>query len=51
MQLEPEYQDIELIVVVPYSGHDARWEQRGKERLARRLSEKRTAIWQIMQTA
>lgn len=34
MKLEPEYSDIELVVVLPYPGHDARWDERGKKRLA-----------------
>ena len=27
MKLEPDYKDIELIVVLPYPGHDERWNQ------------------------
>lgn len=34
MKLEPEYKDIELIVILPYPGHDERWDQRSKERLS-----------------
>lgn len=34
MKLEPEYKDVELVVVLPYSGHDERWDERSKERLA-----------------
>lgn len=34
MKLEPEYQDIELVVVLPYPGHDERWDERSKKRLA-----------------
>lgn len=34
MKLEPEYRDIELIVVLPYAGHDERWDERSRQRLA-----------------
>lgn len=34
LKLEPEYKDIELIVVMPYPGHDERWDNRSKKRLA-----------------
>lgn len=34
MKLEPEYQEIELVMVLPYSGHDKRWDERSKHRLA-----------------
>jgi len=34
LKLESEYHDIELIVVLPYSGHDERWDERSKKRLA-----------------
>lgn len=34
MQLEPEYQGIELIVVQPFPDHDACWDDRSRERLA-----------------
>ena len=34
MKLEPEYEDIEVVVVLPYSGHDVRWDERSRERLA-----------------
>ena len=30
----PEYADIELVVVMPYPGHDARWDERSRQRLA-----------------
>ena len=33
MKLEPDYKDIELIVVLPYPGHDERWDQRSRARL------------------
>lgn len=31
---QPEYADIELVVVMPYPGHDARWDERSRQRLA-----------------
>ena len=31
---QPEYSDIELVVVMPYSGHDEQWDPRSRERLA-----------------
>lgn len=31
---QPEYSDIELVVVLPYPGHDERWDTRSRERLA-----------------
>ena len=34
MKLEPEYHDIELVVVLPYPGHDERWDERSRKRLA-----------------
>lgn len=34
LQLEPAYKDIELVVVLPYPGHDDRWDERSKKRLA-----------------
>ncbi len=34
MKLEQEFQDIELVVVVPCPGHDAKWDRRSRERLA-----------------
>ncbi len=34
LKLEPAYQDIELVVVLPYPGHDERWDKRSKKRLA-----------------
>ena len=34
MKLEPDYKDIELVVVLPYPGHDERWDERSKKRLA-----------------
>lgn len=34
MKLEPEYRNIELVVVLPYPGHDERWDERSRKRLA-----------------
>ncbi len=34
LKLEPEYSDIELVVVLPYPGHDERWDERSRKRLA-----------------
>lgn len=34
LQLEPEYRDIELVVALPFQGHDERWDKRSRERLA-----------------
>lgn len=34
LKLEPDYKDIELIMVLPYPGHDERWDERSKKRLA-----------------
>ena len=34
MKLEPEYRDIELVVVLPYPNHDERWDERSRKRLA-----------------
>lgn len=31
---QPEYKDIELVIVLPHPGHDARWDERGKRRMA-----------------
>lgn len=31
---QPEYGDIELIVALPFDGHDAGWDERSKKRLA-----------------
>lgn len=31
---QPEYAGIELVLVLPHPGHDARWDQRSKARLA-----------------
>ncbi len=30
---QPEYSDIELVVVLPFEGHDAQWDARSKSRL------------------
>lgn len=34
MREQPEYTEIELVVVMPYPGHDARWDERSRQRLA-----------------
>ena len=34
LKLEPDYKDIELVVVLPYPGHDERWDERSRKRLA-----------------
>lgn len=34
LKLEPDYKDVELVVVLPYPGHDDRWDERSKKRLA-----------------
>lgn len=31
---QPEYDGIELVLILPHPGHDARWDQRSKARLA-----------------
>ena len=31
---QPEYSDIELVVVLPFPGHDEQWDARSRERLA-----------------
>lgn len=31
---QPEYSDIELVVVLPFPGHDEHWDTRSRERLA-----------------
>lgn len=31
---QPEYSDIELVVVLPFPGHDEQWDPRSRERLA-----------------
>lgn len=43
---QPEYRDIELICVIPFEGHDSRWDGPSRQRLAKLLagcSEKITA--------
>ena len=30
----PEYSDIELVIVLPHPGHDDRWDERSKKRMA-----------------
>lgn len=34
LKKQPEYSDIELIIVLPHPGHDARWDERSKKRMA-----------------
>lgn len=34
LQKQPEYGDIELIIVLPHPGHDVRWDERSKKRMA-----------------
>lgn len=34
LKQQPAYEEIELIVVLPYTGHDSHWDTRNKERLA-----------------
>lgn len=34
LKKQPEYSNIELVLVLPHPGHDARWDQRSKARLA-----------------
>lgn len=34
LKKQPEFADIELIVVLPHPGHDARWDERSKKRMA-----------------
>lgn len=34
LKKQPEYADIELMVVLPHPGHDARWDERSKKRMA-----------------
>lgn len=31
---QPEYSDIELVIVLPHPDHDARWDKRNKKRMA-----------------
>ncbi len=31
---QPEYRDIDLVVVLPFHGHDKQWDDRSRERLA-----------------
>lgn len=31
---QPGYKDLELVVVLPFPGHDSRWDERSKKRLA-----------------
>ena len=30
---QPGYEDIELVVALPFVGHDAKWDQRSKRRM------------------
>lgn len=34
MKRQPEYADIELAIVLPHPGHDERWDERSKKRMA-----------------
>lgn len=34
MKRQPEYEDIELVIVLPHPGHDERWDKRSKRRMA-----------------
>lgn len=34
LKQQPEYSNIELVLVLPHPGHDARWDRRSKARLA-----------------
>lgn len=34
LKKQPEYSDIELVIVLPHPGHDERWDERSKERMA-----------------
>lgn len=34
LKKQPEYADIELVLALPHPGHDSRWDQRNKNRLA-----------------
>lgn len=34
LKKQPEYSDIELVIVLPHPGHDARWDERSKKRMA-----------------
>lgn len=33
LKKQPEYSDIELVIVLPHPGHDARWDKRSKKRM------------------
>lgn len=33
LRKQPEYSDIELVIVLPHPGHDARWDERNKKRM------------------
>ena len=46
---QPEYDGIELIVVLPHPDHDARWDQRSKTRLASLLSQSAECVTVGMQ--
>lgn len=37
LKKQPEYSDIELVVVLPHPGHDARWDERSKQRMVNLL--------------
>lgn len=34
LKKQPEYSDIELVIVLPHPSHDARWDERSKKRMA-----------------
>ena len=34
LKKQPEYSDIELVIVLPHPDHDARWDERSKKRMA-----------------
>lgn len=34
LKKQPEYSDIELVIVLPHPGHDARWDEQSKKRMA-----------------
>ena len=34
MKQQPEYADIELVIILPHPGHDERWDKRSKRRMA-----------------
>lgn len=34
LKKQPEYGDIELVIILPHPGHDTRWDERSKKRMA-----------------